>query len=212
MRLAWLRLAVVCLGCGAPQSDGAKYGEALAFAVAAGAAQGAQTAMEESARNAPPRPERCGDDGEYVCYRVATSPSRNDPSEPAMGIGEARIYTLHYINGVRRLNGVGPLDLDESLNAFAQAGSVQLSRDHRLHQHMVDQEQDCGACAENQGSPTGWRSAPLQEQIAEILGDMMREGPGGGHHDNLLRPEARKLGVGIVNPGGRMYFTIDFAM
>lgn len=37
------------------------------------------------------------------------------------------------------------------------------------------------------------------------------EGPGGGHHDILLSPASAHVGVGIVNPGGRMYFTVDFA-
>jgi hypothetical protein len=42
-------------------------------------------------------------------------------------------------------------------------------------------------CDENHGSPDGWPSAPLEDQIGEILGDMIREGLGGGHRDNILR-------------------------
>jgi uncharacterized protein YkwD len=30
------------------------------------------------------------------------------------------------------------------------------------------------------------------------------------HHDALLRPEWKRLGVGIANRDGRTYFTIDF--
>jgi uncharacterized protein YkwD len=211
-------LAFGCFGCGggAAQSNGAKVGEALAFAAVAGAAQVAQSAIAENARNAPPRAVPCGDDGQYTCYYSgAIPPSSNDAREPVadMTAAEARVYTLKYINGVRRLNGVGPLVLDADLTAFAQAGSVQLSEDHRIHQHIVDHGSELGtACAENQGDPNGWHPAQLEDQIAEILGGMMREGPGGGHHDNILRPEWRRLGVGIVNPGQRMYFTTDFAM
>jgi hypothetical protein len=211
-------LAFGCSGCGAGagQSNGAKVGEALAFVALAGAAQVAQSAIAENARNAPPRAQPCGDDGQYTCYySAAIPPSQNDSPGPAadMTAAEAREYTLEYINGVRRLNGVGPLVLDADLTAFAQAGSVELSEDHRIHQHIVDHRLELGtACAENQGDPSGWRPARLEDQIAEILGGMMREGPGGGHHDNILRPEWRRLGVGIVNPGGRMYFTTDFAI
>jgi uncharacterized protein YkwD len=39
----------------------------------------------------------------------------------------------------------------------------------------------------------------------------MGEGPGGMHHDALLRPDWRKVGVGIVRSDGRMYFTVDFS-
>jgi hypothetical protein len=40
---------------------------------------------------------------------------------------------------------------------------------------------------------------------------MMAEGAGGGHHDCLMNRRWTRLGVGIVNPGGEMYLTIDFA-
>lgn len=211
-------LAVACSSCGAgaAQSNGGKLGEALAFAAVAGATQVAQSAIAENARHATPRPQPCGDEGQYTCYySVAIAPSPTDGPEPAadMTEDEAREYTLEYINGVRRLNGAGPIVLDAELTAFAQAGSVELSQDHRIHQHMADHGSELGTrCAENQGDPNGWRPARLEDQIAEILGGMMREGPGGGHHDNILRPEWRRLGVGIVNHGGRMYFTTDFAM
>jgi uncharacterized protein YkwD len=216
---AWAcALAVACSrgGAGAATSNGGKLGEALAFAAVAGATQVAQSAIAENARHATPRAQPCGDEGQYTCYySVAIAPSSNDGPEPAadMTEDEARVYTLKYINGVRRLNGVGPIVLDADVTAFAQAGSVELSQDHRLHQHMADHGSELGTrCAENQGDPNGWRPARLEDQIAEILGGMMREGLGGGHHDNILRSEWRRLGVGIVNPGGRMYFTTDFAM
>jgi uncharacterized protein YkwD len=48
-------------------------------------------------------------------------------------------------------------------------------------------------------------------QIDEILALMMDEGPGGGHHDNMLDPRWTRLGVGITNPGGEAYVTTDFA-
>lgn len=89
--------------------------------------------------------------------------------------------------------------------------SEQLARDHRAHGHFDVEGARCGACGENQGDPRGWRAEPVSKQIDEILGGMMAEGPGGGHHDNMLNPRWHRLGVGVVNPGQTMYFTTDFA-
>jgi len=130
-----------------------------------------------------------------------------DADLPAM-----RHYTLQFINGVRAMNGRGPLFLNTELNAFAQQGSIELSINHIPHHHFEESAFGCGchAEAENQGSPTGWAPGPVDTQISEMLSGMLAEGPGGGHHDAMLWPEAHKLGVGIVNPGWQMYFTNDF--
>jgi hypothetical protein len=67
------------------------------------------------------------------------------------------------------------------------------------------------ASAEAQGSPDGASAGLLQDQIAGSLLRWMGEGPGGMHHDTMLRADWHKLGVGIVRSGGRMYFTVDFS-
>jgi hypothetical protein len=123
-----------------------------------------------------------------------------------------RQYTLHFINGLRARYRRAPLVADPSLDTFAQEGSILLALDHRPHHHFEAMAASCGcgAHAENQGAPFGWAPGPPDTQIAEMLSGMMDEGPGGGHHDALLSPEWRRLGVGILNPGGRMYFTLDF--
>jgi hypothetical protein len=226
MRVAFacaVLLAWPCLACGAglAQSNGSKLGEALAFAAAAGAAQVVESVAEQQARNnasvnrastgvnvAP----ACNNQGQYGCVSVAVAPAAGDAPEPEMDDDEARDYVLGYVNGVRKLNGVGPVVREESVDAFAQAGSVELARDHRPFQHMVEHARELhGVSAEVQGSPDGSRAGSLQDQIAEMLLRFMREGPGGMHHDVLLRPEWLTLGVGIVHSDGRMYFTVDFA-
>jgi uncharacterized protein YkwD len=217
-------LACACLACGAalaPQSNSAKLGEAAAFAAAAGALQMAQAAMEQHARNTAPITHaggavvtpNCDNEGQYPCMSVSASesqPMKPDP-EPEMDADQARDYVLGYINGVRKLNAVGPVVRDDAVDSFAQDGSEQLSLDHKPNRHLAEHAGDLHAlAAEIQGSPDGVRPGSLQDQIAEILLGMMREGPGGMHHDTLLRPDWRKLGVGIVTRGGRMYFTVDF--
>ena len=70
-----------------------------------------------------------------------------------------------------------------------------------------------GHACENQGDPRGWPpAADARTQIDQILVAMMREGPGGGHHDNLLHPRVRRVGVGLLaTPDGRLYLTNDFS-
>ena len=194
-------------------------GEALAFAAVAGAAQVVESAAEQRARNNAPVTHasglgvspQCDNEGQYGCVSVSAAPTPPDPPQE-MDVEEAHEYVLGYVNGVRKLNGVGPVVRDDSLDAFAQTGSEQLAQDHRQNQHMVDHAADLRAISgEVQGSPDGSSAGPLQDQIAEILLRMMGEGRGGMHHDTMLRPEWRKLGVGIVSRGGRMYFTVDFS-
>ena len=127
---------------------------------------------------------------------------------PLDGVDAMRAYTLKYINALRARHRRGPLVLDPGLNAFAQEGSVELSRNHLPHHHA--ETTPCG-CAENQAAPDGWAPGPIDVQIAEILAGDAGRRTRGGHHDNMLAPAWHRLGVGIVNPGGRMYFTTDFA-
>jgi uncharacterized protein YkwD len=195
------------------QSNGAKLGAAAGFAAAAAALQMAEAVMEGNARSKAPLPQRC-DNGNYGCYStgVQRPPVQADVTPSFVSVAEARDYTLRYINGVRRLNGVGPIQLDDALNAFAQAGSEELAQDHRPLQHFIEHQGELGvaAGAENQGASDGAPPGPIEDQIGEILGAMMREGRGGAHHDTMLAPDWNKLGVGIVGPGERMYLTMDF--
>jgi uncharacterized protein YkwD len=226
MRFALLPFVLACtsvaVGCGAglAQSNGAKMGEALAFAAVAGAAQVAQSVAEQHARNSAPVTHaggvgvtpQCDNEGQYGCVSVSSSPSPPAAPEAELNDDEARDYVLGYVNGVRKLNAIGPVVRDEALDAFAQAGSDELAQDHKQNQHMTAHGPELQAVsAEVQGSPDGASAGPLQDQIAGSLLRWMGEGPGGMHHDALLRPDWRKVGVGIVRSGGRMYFTVDFS-
>lgn len=214
-------LACTGAACVAPvgQSTGAKLGEALAFAATAGALQVAQAAMEQHARNSAPVAHssltvsaQCDNDDQYACasVSVARSPA---PAELEMTVEDAREYVLGYVNGVRKLNGVAPIVRDEALDTFAQAGSEELAQDHLPKQHILQHALELGSrSAEIQGPSEGSRPGSLQDQIAAVLLDAMREGPGGARHDVLLRPEWRKLGVGITEDAGRTYFTADFSL
>ena len=49
------------------------------------------------------------------------------------------------------------------------------------------------------------------EQIDVLLRLMMDEGPGGGHYENIVNQRFRRVGVGLVYAGGRLYLTNDFS-
>jgi hypothetical protein len=125
---------------------------------------------------------------------------------------DAHDYVLAYVNGVRRLNRVGPLVSDPILEAFARAGSDELAQDHSPNRHLLDHARELQSrSGEVQGSPDGAMPGPLQERIADYLLRWTGEGPGGTHHDTMLLPEWRKIGVGIALREGRLYLTVDFS-
>jgi uncharacterized protein YkwD len=214
---------LACAGCG-PQlyaSNNTKVGEALAFAAVAGAAQVAQAAMEQQARNNAPMTHasygftvspNCTNDGQYGCMTLAAAAGANDPTEPEMSDDDARDYVLGYVNGVRKLNGAGLCVRDEALDSFAQAGSDQLARDHSPNAHIAQHARELRvAVGEVQGPPEGSGTGALQDQLGALLLRFTGEGTGGTHHDIMLRPEWRRLGVGITHEDGHTFFTADFS-
>jgi uncharacterized protein YkwD len=215
--IAFCALPCACIIPGAripPDTGTSNAYDAAAYAAAAGGITAVHEAAKAEAQNAPMRRTYCAGEYEHDCYSGRALPD-STPEQPGgpddMTLEEARSHALTYINGLRSLNGVGLLERDDALTAFAQEGSEQVSRDHRGHGHFTDHAADCPSCGENQSGATGWRPGPVGRQIDEVLQLMMAEGPGGGHHDNMLNPRWTRLGVGIVNPGGEMYLTLDFA-
>jgi hypothetical protein len=135
---------------------------------------------------------------------------------------------LAVVNAYRARKGLVPLKLSASLSTFAQAGSVELSHDHKPHAHFIA----AGAAifkkgfklsaGENQGDPHGWpvlvQNDPAKNrnaQIDDIQKVMFAEGPGAGevhgHYMNIMNPKFRRIGVGLVDVGGKLYLTNDFS-
>ena len=149
---------------------------------------------------------------------------RPSASAAVVNAGAFEQYNLDRINALRRSAGLPPLVLDAQLTAFAREGTAELMRDHVPHAHFAHAGNSLwtrgfvGNAAENQGADTGWpraaddRARNEQQQIDQILASMMREGPGGGHHDNILDPRAKRLGVGLAEDSeGKLYLTNDFS-
>ena len=228
MRLASIGVVVFAcnlswfgLGCSGAGAQGGNLAMAGVFVATAAAVQVANSVAEENARRntpvthaSPMVSTQCDNDGQYGCVSVQAAgdpPPSADGASPAPETSEAdaRDFVLRYLNGVRRLNGVAPLARDGALDAFAQAGSDELAVDHRPGAHLHANAD--GAGAEVQGPPEGSDGGGVQDRVGEALLRFMNEGPGGADHDAVLGPQWRRLGVGLVNLGGRTFLTIDFA-
>ena len=148
---------------------------------------------------------------------------------PNDGFDAFQHHNLDVVNAYRATLNIAPLVLDTPLCTFAQAGSVELSQDHTPHQHFITAGNNGtlwtsgfnGGAAENQGDPNGWfvmsQDATQNEmmQIDDIQKAMFNEGPGSGtahgHYTNMMNAAYKRLGVGLLEVGGKLYLTNDFS-
>jgi hypothetical protein len=130
-------------------------------------------------------------------------------------------YNADLLNSYRARAGAAPLLYDATISAFALRGSKQLADDHTPHAHFAAHINGAAGfgshSAENQGDPNGVPAlstdalASGKKQIQLLLKLMFDEGPGGGHHDNMLNLKYRRVGVGLYNDRGLLYLTNDFS-
>jgi uncharacterized protein YkwD len=151
---------------------------------------------------------------------VPAPPPPPRPADPWPGDPRVR-YNVERINAYRSQHGLGALLYDAKISAFARAGSERLAKDHTPHANFAEHGQGApgfgSVSAENQGDPDGVPSLDADEakshkkQIDVMLKLMVDEGPGGGHYENMMNPRFRRVGVGLVETGGRLYMTNDFS-
>ena len=132
-------------------------------------------------------------------------------------------YNLDRINEYRAREGLVPLVLDAKLSAFALEGSRESKAGGPAHGHIAHASKDeferagftKGFWAENQGWSSRVAPDPTaneEKQIAGLLQGMMNEGPGGGHYDNMMNPDLRRVGIGLFFQAGQtLYLTNDFS-
>lgn len=169
-----------------------------------------------------------------LCALAACAPSRAQPPATSSGedgsyqarattstdIDAAVRYNVDRLNDIRARKHLAPLTLDPQLSTFARAGSERFARDGVPHGHM--RENGAGAPgfgrkrAENQGvvrdGNIGHASvAVLNRHIETTLTWMMNEGAGGGHHDAIVNPSFRRVGIGIALASDRLIVTNDFS-
>jgi uncharacterized protein YkwD len=137
------------------------------------------------------------------------------PSDPLVR------YNVDKINAYRAAENLPALLYDAKISSFARAGSDRLASDHQAHANFREHAQGApgfgSRSAENQGDPNGVPvldpdpAANGKKQIDVMMKLMMDEGPGGGHHDNMMNPKFRRVGVGLVTSGNKLYLTNDFS-
>jgi hypothetical protein len=142
-------------------------------------------------------------------------PEDTYPSDPTVR------YNVEQINKYRKTKRLPPVLYDAKISAFATAASKRLAKDHVPHAHFAAKAKGApgfgSRTAENQGDPRGVPAMdpdPVKsrkKQIDIMLKLMFDEGPGGGHYDNMMNPHFRRVGIGNVDVGGRMYMTNDFS-
>ena len=139
------------------------------------------------------------------------------PTVPFPEASKEALHNLEVINRFRAAAGVSALVLDKALSTFATTGSTALKDSGVPHQHFADASGDamaiggfCGGSGGENQAP-GWSAEDVNATIDAVMQSMMDEGPGGGHHDNILNPAWGKVGVGLVVQDGKLYFTNDFS-
>jgi cysteine-rich secretory family protein len=139
---------------------------------------------------------------------------------PMPGTADAyQQHNLDVLNMYRAQAGVGPLVIDDKLNAFSTTAAMELEATGQPHGYFMAQsasralwnEGFCTSAAENQAP--GWPTNGNEDAtIDAILKAMMDEGPGGGHHDNILAASSTRVGIGLVIDGkGQLWFSNDFS-
>ena len=103
---------------------------------------------------------------------------------------------------------------------FDEDASMELKKSNTAHQYFMQQAQSgaiwkegfCNGAAENQAPNWPIPNGDVDKVVDAILKAMMDEGPGGGHHDNILASSSTRVGVGlIVDAQQQLWFTNDFS-
>jgi hypothetical protein len=129
-------------------------------------------------------------------------------------------HNLDMLNMYRSQAGVGSLVVDAQLSMFSTTASNMLEATGQAHGYFMSQgsalwtEGFCSSAAENQAP--GWAlssfGGSVDATVDAILKAMMDEGPGGGHHDNILAASSTRVGVGLViDAQQQLWFTNDFS-
>lgn len=146
-------------------------------------------------------------------------PTEAMPAPIHDALDECRQHTLAVLNGYRAKANLAPLALDASLSAFAQRGSTRYARDRVPHAHMTEHGRATFRGRyrhENQGPAEGAPIDPqnlvasCKERVEALIGQLMEQGTGAGHHDAVLDPRHTTLGVGLHVEGDLVWITNDF--
>jgi uncharacterized protein YkwD len=151
------------------------------------------------------------------CAAATNTPLDLSTDGPATLVSAAVVqHNLDALNLYRTQAGVPSLVLDQKMSSFATDGSLALASGGATHGHITQAAQDgslakagfCNGWGENQAP--NWVGPDQNADIDAILQAEMAEGPGGGHHDNIVNPMWTRVGIGLIVEGG-LYMTNDFS-
>ncbi|MDB4965262.1 MAG: hypothetical protein JWN44_951 [Myxococcales bacterium] len=134
--------------------------------------------------------------------------------------GANALHNLDVLNSYRAAAGVPSLAIDDQISAFSTTASMELKATNMAHGYFMQQGNSgelwnqgfCSGAAENQAPNWPVTGGDVDSVVDKILKAMMDEGPGGGHHDNILNRSMTRVGVGLlVDEYNRLWFTNDFS-
>jgi uncharacterized protein YkwD len=132
----------------------------------------------------------------------------------------AMLHNLDALNAYRAMNGVPALAIDDQLSAFSLTAAMELKASGNAHEYFMKQAGSgqiwkqgfCNGAAENQAPNWPVTGGDVDSVVDKILKLMMDEGPGGGHHDNILDRTMTRVGVGLfVDDTNHLWFSNDFS-
>ncbi len=150
----------------------------------------------------------CGDGGTGGASSLAEpgAPSTGDPSASALAPGDATAAQLcvDTINAYRAKVGQPPYARWDAEESCASDQAKSDSASSVAHGAFTK----CGEHAQNECP--GW-GGPPETMITACLAAMWKEGPGGGHYDNMSSASSTKVACGFyVLPDGHVWAVQDF--
>jgi uncharacterized protein YkwD len=144
---------------------------------------------------------------------------------PRYTVDELEQYVFGLINQSRENGGLPDYTFNDTLAAVARAHSnLNLQTDPKNgcpNNHQCPGEPDPGTRISNAGVQfTSWGEnvghawgEPTFDQKAGLLTihqNMMNEGPGGGHYENIMSSSFQQVGVGVAFDDNHVFVTEDF--
>jgi hypothetical protein len=125
-----------------------------------------------------------------------------------------RAFCVAETNRYRARHGKPPLSRSAALEAYAATGARYDAAARVAHEHFDDTHGGNLAFAENEClSFHGWSldfaGGSVRRALTKCLRTFYEEGPGGGHHQNMMG-EYRTLGCGVYVAGGGVSIVQDF--
>ncbi|MGD9906798.1 MAG: CAP domain-containing protein [Vicinamibacterales bacterium] len=117
-------------------------------------------------------------------------------------------FCLSETNRYRALAGVSPVEHDPAVEVYAQTAAAADHATGRAHGYTSGPDRPTGAFAENEAVRWGVTDA-VRDVVAAAIAAFWREGPGGGHYENLRGPWGR-VGCGIVAADGAVTLVQHF--